>query len=262
MLAQEVVWAFYVAVIVLILPLVVRLRRVGRPPRGACLFCVTHVGGLDVLFVTHAARRWRIRAVYSCDDRPWWLGFLFQAVWRFPVTADRGRKACLNRHTEEGVVQHLRAGGSVMVFPEGQRYWERRLYPGAARMAYRAGVPIVLVGVGNAYLYRPGTEAEPVGRAMVRLVRETRRKKAVEVHFGPALCPQPARPEAEEVDRLMRAIERWFGEFYRRSYGMEGPTWGGRSSRRTGEVSPGGGPEAACDHPAAARIVGDGWGSR
>ncbi|QAA76637.1 MAG: hypothetical protein BIP78_0871 [Candidatus Bipolaricaulis sibiricus] len=242
---QELIRGLYVTAIGL-LPLVARSRGVGQPPPRPCLLAVTHVGGFDVLFVARAARQWRMRAVFNCDDRPLVLRLLFKAAWRYAVSADPARKKLLNRDTEAAVVRHLRSGGSVMVFPEGHRYWERRLYPGVARIAYRAAVPIVPVGVANAYLYRAGSENERWGKAALRLVRETRRRGSVEVHFGEPLVPRVGWPESEEVDRLMRAVEEWFGRFYQRFYGIEGPTWRRTSSAHDGATRDGGASAVGC----------------
>lgn len=215
----------YFAVILFILPLVVRSRRVGQPPQGACLFCVTHVGSFDPLFVIRHSRRWRMRAVFQMDERHPKLRFFYQAFFRLRVSQNEKEKDLLNRETLAAAVRYLQRGGSVMVFPEGHRYWEGRLYPGAARLAHRAGVPLVPALLANAYVYRPGAEEDPLMRMCLRILRETRRLGGVAVHFAPPILPDPSRPEGEDVDRMMRQVERVFGEFYRDAYALPGPRW-------------------------------------
>ncbi len=159
------------------------------------------------------------------DEHHPWLRFFYQAFFRFRVTGDPREKGSLNARTLDAATRYLRRGGSVMVFPEGHRYWEGRLYPGAAKLAHRSGVPIVPVLLGNAYVYRPGAEHDPLFRMLGRIVKETRRQGCVVVQFGEPIQSDPSQPEAEDVDRMMRAVERSFGEFYRTCYGLSGPTW-------------------------------------
>ncbi|MBC7220455.1 1-acyl-sn-glycerol-3-phosphate acyltransferase [Candidatus Bipolaricaulota bacterium] len=223
-LPYEAVWCVYFLAAVL-LPLVVPSRAVGRPPRGPCLFCVTHVGSFDPLFVVRHSGRWRARALFLVDERHPWLRFFYQAFFRFRVTRDPREKDSLNARTLAAAVRYLKGGGSVMVFPEGYLYWAGRLYPGVAKLAHRSGAPIVPVLLGNAYVYRPGAEEDPLGRMFVRILRETRRLGGVVVRFAPPILPDPSRPEGEDVDRMMREVERVFGEFYRDAYARPGPRW-------------------------------------
>lgn len=218
-------WLLYVGIILFVLPIVARSKRRGTVREEACVFCVTHVGGFDPLFLVRESRRWRMKALFMGDERYPFVGFLFQAVWRFRVSQDPERKAGLNPQTLDAVVRYLQRGGRVMIFPEGHRFWERKLYPGVAQIAHRSGVPIVPVGLENAYIYRPGAEHDPLFRAVRRIVRETHRRGCVGVRFGEPIHPDPSLSEAEDVDRMMRAIERWFGEFYLTCYRLPGPTW-------------------------------------
>lgn len=222
---RELVWLTYIAAVAFLLPLVVRSRRVGDIPGGACIFCVTHVGSFDPLFVVRQSRRWRMKAVFKGDERYPFVGFLFQAIWWFRVTQDPERKRILNPRTMAAVVRYLQRGGSVMIFPEGHRFWERSLYPGVAQVAHRSEVPIVPVGLENAYVYRPGAEHDPLFRMLGKAVKETQRRGCVVVRFDAPIHPDPSQPEGEDVDRMMRAVERSFSEFYRMCYGLPGPTW-------------------------------------
>lgn len=221
----ELVWFVYIGTTLFALRLIARSRRIGVVPKHACVFCATHVGGFDPLFVVLQSRRWRMKALFTGDERYPFVRFLFQAVWRFRVSQDPERKAVLNPQTLAAAVRYLERGGSVMVFPEGHRFWERKLYPGVAQIAHRSGVPIVPVGLENAYVYRVGAEHDPLLRAVRRIVRETHRRGCVGVRFGKPILPDPSLSEAEDVDRMMRAIERWFGEFYLTCYRLPGSTW-------------------------------------
>ncbi|MBC7092467.1 1-acyl-sn-glycerol-3-phosphate acyltransferase [Candidatus Bipolaricaulota bacterium] len=221
---REVIWLFYVGAI-LLLPTLVRSEKRGQVPRGPCLFCVTHVGNFDPLFVVRQSRLWRMKAVYQVDKPYPLVRFLYRSFWRFRVTQDPGLKPILNPRTVAEVVRYLRRGGRVMIYPEGYRCWERRLYPGVAVIAHRAGVPIVPVGIENGYTLRPERETEPLFRVVRQVIRDYRRLGRVTVHFGGPIFPDPSRAEAEDVPRLMRAVETAFQDFYRRFYGLPGPVW-------------------------------------
>ena len=147
----------------------------GDPPRPPCVLAVTHMGTFEPLFVAYAGRFWRAKALFAVDPRYPFLRFIYGAFWGFEVTTDPERKKWLNPRTLARAVDYLRRGGVVMVFPEGERFWERVLYPGAAVLARRAGVPLVPVGVECGYFYRsggaaafsggpPGIPGDPAGR--------------------------------------------------------------------------------------------------
>ncbi len=226
-LPYEAVWSVYLCLILCVLPWVVPSRAVGGIPSGACLFCVTHVGSLDPLFLVRHSRRWRLWALFTVDERHPWLRFFYQAFFRFRVDPDRAAKGALHSQTLAAAVACLRRGGSIMVFPEGHRYWEGRLYAGVAKLAHRAGVPIVPVLLANAYVYRPGAEEAPLHRMVWCILRETRRQGGVVVHFADPIVPNPSLSERNDTERMMGLIERVFTVFYQEAYGLPGPRWAG-----------------------------------
>lgn len=220
----ELAWLGYV-LFLLGLTSVVRTRRVGpRPPRP-CVLAVTHVGGFEPLFVTRASGHWRGWALYSLDRPTPVVRFLCRAFWRFGVTQDPARKDRVNPRTLAAAVRYLQRGGSLMVFPEGDKFWERRLYRGAAVLAKRAQVPLIPVGLENALVLRPGEEHLPLWQGFPRALGRTLRKRWIGVHFAPPIWPEPSLPEEDDVDRMMRELERAFREFYGRFYGLPGPVW-------------------------------------
>lgn len=231
--AYEFFWGWYF-LFILFLACLVRIRRKGEKPRRPCVLAVTHVSGygFDPLFVTWASRHFRGFALYSLD-RPGRLArFLAHSFWRFGVTKDPAKKTIINPKTMEAAVQFLKRGGSLQVFPEGDRFWERKLYPGAAILAKRAQVPLIPVGLENVPAYEPGVESLPVLRGIIRAFRKTVGKRWIAVHFADPIFPDPKLSEEEDVDRMMRQLERTFREFYQKFYGLPGPVW--LSSKRGG----------------------------
>ena len=153
-LAMEAVWALHAAFTLLILPLIVGTRRQGELPQGPCILCVTHVGEFDPYFVIRATRRYRMRALFERDGPEPIARFLLRSMWRFRVSQHPDLKPTLNKKTMREVVAYLSRGGVLMVFPEGYRHWEKRLYPGAAVLAHRAGVPVIPVGIEHGQVFR------------------------------------------------------------------------------------------------------------
>jgi 1-acyl-sn-glycerol-3-phosphate acyltransferase len=222
---QFLIWLVYAACCRFLVPLLFRVERVGARPRGPCVLAVTHVGTFEPMFVAYAGRVFRAKALFAVDPRYPWLRFIYGAFWGFEVTTDPERKKWLNRRSLARAVEYLKRGGVVMVFPEGERFWERVLYPGAGVLARRARVPLIPVGLENACCYHPQAEAQPLLAAAWRIIRETREKGTIRVHFGSPLMPDPRLPEREDVDRLMRGVARVFGDWDRRFYGFPPPQW-------------------------------------
>jgi 1-acyl-sn-glycerol-3-phosphate acyltransferase len=213
-------WPYGLAL--LFLPLLVRVKAVGERPRPPCVLAVTHTGGLEPLYVAKAARFWRMPALFSVDPRHPFLRPFYWAFWQFEVRKDERE---FNRRTLKKAVEYLKNKGMLMVFPEGARFWEGRLYPGAAVLAKRAGVPLIPVGLENAYVYEPGAENLSFLKGSWRVLKKTKQLRFVRVHFGEKILPDPGLPEWEDVERMMQELEKAFRRFYQDFYGLPGPVW-------------------------------------
>lgn len=221
----ETAWLMYLGFLWVFTTLV-RTKRVGPRPKRPCVLAVIHLGGFEPLFVTRASRHWRGWALYSLDRPSPLVRFLCRAFWRFGVTQDPTRKAQVNPRTIAEAVRYLKRGGSLMVFPEGDRFWERRLYRGAAVLAKRAGVPLVPVGLENALIYKkPGEGILPLWQGFLLALWRTLKKRWIGVHFADPILPDPLLSEEEDVDRMMHELARAFHGFYRTFYNLPGPVW-------------------------------------
>jgi 1-acyl-sn-glycerol-3-phosphate acyltransferase len=124
-----------------------------------------------------------------------------------PVHRGGGRAALA---AFDAAVPVLLDGGLVAVYPEGTRSPDGRLYrgrTGVVRLAARAGVPIVPVGV-------VGTDrVQPRGARVPRLHR-------VSVAFGAPLSVSVERPADVRAgtDELMRRIQQLTGQEYVGTY--------------------------------------------
>jgi 1-acyl-sn-glycerol-3-phosphate acyltransferase len=130
----------------------VRAEGVENIPSGVCIFAANHTSNLDPPALVLAIPR-RVALLAKKE------------VFRFPIVGTAMRLANIvpvDRSDREAAVASvekavacLRAGVSYLVFPEGTRSPDGRLRPfkkGTFVMAIQAGVPVVPVSVGGAYL--------------------------------------------------------------------------------------------------------------
>ena len=179
-------------------PVLWRLRAeiTGRhrvPMSGGVLLAANHRSFLDHYLMSAA-----------CPRPMWYLGKaeLGQGVLgRFncsmgmiPVERGRADLGAIDR-----IVELLSEGEVVGVFPEGTRSKDGSLYrfrSGMARIAARAGVPVVPVGlIGTAQIWPPRTRP-----SMARPEADV-----LAVHFGPVHTPPPDAGAARRT--FTRAVE-------------------------------------------------------
>ncbi len=120
-------------------------------PPGVCLFAANHTSNADAAAIVGAIpRRLAIFARKSLFDIPI-VGLAFRLANFVPV--DRGnRDAALA--TVKQAVEHIKAGSSFLVYPEGTRSPDGRMQrfkKGSFVMAIEAGVPIVPVACSGAH---------------------------------------------------------------------------------------------------------------
>jgi 1-acyl-sn-glycerol-3-phosphate acyltransferase len=139
--------------VVLVLPLLKLLTKrtwTGQenlPPTGGVIIAPNHMSHFDPLVVAHfvyGAGRWpRFLAKASLWDVPV-VGFFLRKTLQIPV--ERGSVEAVK--SLDALVQALREGGAVIIYPEGTTTKQPELWPmrgktGAARLALLTGAPIV-----------------------------------------------------------------------------------------------------------------------
>jgi 1-acyl-sn-glycerol-3-phosphate acyltransferase len=152
------------------------------------LLVCNHVSFLDVFFVAFPLRRPLNYVARSTLFVPV-LGPLMRSVGGFPIQRDglgaSGMKETLRR---------LRAGGIVVLFPEGTRSRDGQLgplKPGIAAVAARVGVPVVPAAVAGMLEVWPRSRILPV-------------PNPVRIHYGPPILPDElAGLDAESVTALI-----------------------------------------------------------
>ncbi|KAB7769809.1 lysophospholipid acyltransferase family protein [Xanthomonas maliensis] len=178
-----------------------RLRRFGTPLKGATLFVANHVGWVDIS-VLHSQQVMGFVAKREIAGWPLvgWLAAKGQTIFH-----QRGNTESLGGVLQE-MLQRLRSGQAVGVFPEGRTRAGSEVGPFHARIfqaAVEAGVPVQPVAVrygtrGNAQSIVAFGERESFVGNLLRLLGEPAR--LAEVHF---LSPIPA----GDVDGRRRLAE-------------------------------------------------------
>lgn len=175
-------------VVVPLFRLYTRLTISGRehvPAEGAFILAPNHRSYLDTPFA--GSVRWK-RMRYMGKDTMWKnkrFGWILSALGAFPVSRGTADREALKR-----AISVLEMGEPLVLFPEGERKAGATIEPlfdGAVYVAFRAGVPIVPVGIGGS------ERVMPKGAKFIY-------PRKVHLAIGPPIEP-PQMPEGERIPR-------------------------------------------------------------
>ena len=164
------------------------------PAEGPVILCPNHLSFMDSLFMPLLLPRRVVFLGKSDYFDKWYVSWFFRSVGVIPVRREGGEagEAALKAGVEQ-----LQKGLAVAIYPEGTRSPDGKLYrgkTGAARMALRAGCPIVPVGLIGTYDVQPHNKKLPRFRGI-----------RVGVRYGRPL--EFSRYEGKEDDRfVLRSI--------------------------------------------------------
>jgi 1-acyl-sn-glycerol-3-phosphate acyltransferase len=119
------------------------------PLQGPVIVAPNHVSYLDPIWISLPIRRPLRYMTWNQMFKVPLLGPLMRAYGAFPVNIDVGDRAAL-KHS----LKHLRAGGGLVIFPEGGRTRTGELMPfkpGVIRLALDTNVAIVPVTIVGGY---------------------------------------------------------------------------------------------------------------
>jgi len=171
-----------------------RLRATGLenlPADGGFVLAANHTSNFDPwpLGLPLFPQRW-LRFMAKSELYWWPLGRVLDAAGAFPVERGKGDLEAIAK-----AVELVRSGEVVVMFPEGTRQrkglrkrWEARPHTGAARIAQRAGAPLVPAAI-------KGTD---------RLAR----LGPLRVTYGPPV--EVTDDSHETTERLMAEIQRLY----------------------------------------------------
>jgi 1-acyl-sn-glycerol-3-phosphate acyltransferase len=162
------------------------------PAEGGLVIAANHQTYVDPFWVGSGVNR-PVRFLAWSEAFGWPVaGKALEWLGAWPIVLDRGNPTAHRRS-----LQWLRAGGAVMIFPEGQRAYASgevsRFKAGAVRLALQAGVPVLPVTI------RGGQRVWPRGQRLPRTGR-------VEIVFHPARRPTPL-PGEDPRDCIQRETE-------------------------------------------------------
>ena len=173
------------------------------PRRGPALLVANHESFLDPVLVGMAVSRQICYLARKTLFKGPLFGAYLRTVRSYPVDQQGVAKEGLKT-----VLELLKAGEVVLVFPEGERTWTgemQPLKPGVALLIKRAQVPVIPVGVAGAFHALPRTRKLP--RLSPLFLPAT--GAAVAVSVG---RPRPAAHYAElPRDRLLVELGREIG---------------------------------------------------
>jgi 1-acyl-sn-glycerol-3-phosphate acyltransferase len=114
-------------------------------PKGAKIIAANHPSTSDPFLIAFVTREpTRMLIIHHAFDVPLFGAYL-RTSGQIPVFPDNGRPAF------EAAEQHLRQGGTLIVFPEGQLSPQEggfcAPHTGAARLALLTGVPVIPMGI-------------------------------------------------------------------------------------------------------------------
>ena len=135
---------------------VAHVRR-GRP----YVYMANHASLIDTpALFAYLPYQFRIMAKKSLFNVPF-MGWHLRTAGHFPIDHGNPRKTAVSLRR---VIEGVKAGRSLAVFPEGRRTEDGQLQafePGAFKIALRAGVPIVPVTIRGTFAMLPRTSLAP-----------------------------------------------------------------------------------------------------
>jgi 1-acyl-sn-glycerol-3-phosphate acyltransferase len=199
----------------------VRVRRSHAPVSAPCIYACNHRSFLDPPLVGMCQQR---PISYFARASLWqnhFVAFFLRIMYGIPIDRDNPGLSSM-----KGAIEKLRAGISVLVFPEGTRTKDGRLQEfrdGPALFARRAGVPIVPV-----YLHR-SERALPRSSSLPRPFAS-----GVQVLIGsPITAPKGLEARAQDA-WISRRLWLWMLVQERRMLGRAGAAEG--SALRSGHA--------------------------
>ena len=127
----------------------INLDNVPQNLPGGLLVCANHQSFFDPFWIGFPIKRQFRFMTWDAATRWFLIGPFIRSLGAFPVNVERGSKEALKMS-----LGWLRAGGSLMVFPEGSRsFSDGKIQPfktGAVRIALDAKVPILPVTIRGA----------------------------------------------------------------------------------------------------------------
>jgi 1-acyl-sn-glycerol-3-phosphate acyltransferase len=169
------------------------VRGRGNIPDAPVIVASNHASNIDPPLIGGVCkRRLRYLAKASLFRNPV-LGFCIRSLGAIPVTREDSQRAGV---VMKLMLDRLRDGESVLVFPEGSRSRDGKLQPlegGAAFLSVKSGVPILPVYIAGSFAVCPPGSTLP-------------RPAKLTVTFAPVISPEGEGTDRERRDAVTRAL--------------------------------------------------------
>ncbi len=206
------------------------------PARGGAILCPNHTSVLDSFFVPALLPR-RVTYVGKAEYMDSWkTKHLFPALGMIPIDREGGDAAERALSAAERV---LRRGELFGIYPEGTRSRDGRLYrghTGPVRLALRAGVPIIPIGITGA------REVMPPDARFPKL------RMPVTIRFGTPISVERYRDRPGDhlvlrqvIDEVMFSIRELSGQEYVDEYATKKKRPAAEEAAGEAAGAPGGG---------------------
>ncbi|MCU1497217.1 MAG: putative acyltransferase [Acidimicrobiales bacterium] len=183
------------------------------PATGGAILCPNHTSVLDSFFVPALLPR-RVTYVGKAEYMDSWkTKHIFPALGMIPIDREGGDAA---ERALSAATRVLQRGELFGIYPEGTRSRDGRLYrghTGPARLALRASVPIIPIGISGA------REVMPPDARFPRL------RLPVTIRFGQPISVERYADRADDhrvlrqiIDEVMYAIRELSGQEYVNEY--------------------------------------------
>lgn len=182
------------------------------PKDKAFIIAANHSSYYDALLVPSIVAPIANKKIHALVNSFYWKPFItrfFLNIWEaIPVYVENDNKK-KNQEALGKALSYIRKGESLMIFPEGKRSFDGKLqkaYTGVAKIALKAGIPVLPIGVIDA------NKVLPRGSIFPRFKR-CRVKIGKLMYFEKRKINEKALNDATR--RVMQEIARLIGQKYR-----------------------------------------------
>jgi 1-acyl-sn-glycerol-3-phosphate acyltransferase len=214
-------WVFKYALFVWAVRLLFRPRVEGAeniPKSGPAILVSNHISAGDTYLVPTMLRRRvtfpaKLELFHGRGFKGRLIAWFLKGVGQVPLDRSGGRASTTSM---DGVIQVLRKGGLLGIYPEGTRSPDGRLYKGktgVARLVLRAGVPVIPLAVIN-------TEFVPTGILKIPMMKRPVVRIGKPLDFsGYAAAGNDREVLRWITDKIMDEVMRLSGQEYVDAYG-------------------------------------------
>jgi 1-acyl-sn-glycerol-3-phosphate acyltransferase len=193
------------------------------PPTGPLIVASNHLSFVDSFIIPLALLPRRVTFIAKAEyfEQPGLRGralrWFFSSLGHVPIRRGTGRAAL---GALDQSVEILEAGNAFVIYPEGTRSQDGRLYrgrTGLGAVVLRSGAAVLPVGVVGS------DKMQPVGRSWPTPFARVVVRIGEPMEFGQYAGDPPGRARREITDEVVQAIQKLSGQEYTGTYNDRAP---------------------------------------